>query len=403
MVKTHHTHKHVTCPRCSTKFTAQHRPPVVRQQDSVPATKVNLARWLIALLTLALVLVGTATIIVYWYQQPQPSPAPVAKVQTSGDQDEANTVTPDIDNEEDSALEFVDDPVASPVLPSPSLPDLIVLQPVALDPSIPVMCPVVELKPLPVEPKPQQEPQPAPEQPPTTIQPFGGLTWDDDLLTAFQKTLALTESKSVTVAGSRVTDVRSLAIALKGLRTSPVLGIEKPVVIYRRLHLVGSPVIIGQGAFQIELVFIGEPGYALDHADKCLAQAKQIFGPEADCYFPLRLQYVQLTLQENTESRTLDAGTRIKIALQIYEQLKIKFADKKHFISKDEPCATIWQDLFKHKLRVYGSPDGASLAYELDPAGFSDLSQKLLKLQEEIKEKEHIEKFAKSEDRSNKL
>lgn len=418
LIKTHGAHKDVVCPTCQRKFTAYNKPFVTIQKEDAPAPKTNRKHRLIILFLLALS--GALAFAVYWHLRPRETPAPLAE-QRPRNEAKANTeaesvlpetnpemaLTPELDTYPDVGADETSSASVTPDLPN--LPvDWLKNLDAAQEPITDLLPPVEKPEPQPVpqpalEPAPKPAPDPAPKLPPTTIQPFGGLTWDDDLLTTFQKTLALTESKSVTVAGIRCTDEQSMLGALRRLRADPVLAIQKPVVRCGSLILTGSPVIIGQGAFQIELEFISEPGYVLDHADECLAQAQQVFGPEADSYFPLRLRRVELTLRENTESRTLDGDTKVKIALQIYQQLKTKYADKKHFTPKDEPWTTTWQDLFKHKLRVYGSPRGASLLYESDLSYFSDLNQKLLKLQDEIKEKEHTGRFAKSEDRSDKL
>lgn len=432
LIKTHGAHKDVVCPTCQRKFTAYNKPFVTIQKEDAPAPKTNHKHRLIILSLLALS--GALAFVVYWHLRPRETPVPIAD-QRPRNKEKASTeakpvlpetnpetdLTPELDIYPDAGADKTSSASVTLDLPDPPvdwLKDFVAAQGPVAGPLPPVEKPdaqqELDHQPEPPPPQPAPEPvpkpvpDPAPKPPPTTIQPFGGLTWEDDLLTAFQKTLALTDSKSIIVSGgypvlrTHVTNTQSLRGTLQSQRSSSVLGIQKPVI-QLGLRLIGYPVIIEQGAFQIELVFISEPGYVLDHADKCLAQAKQIFGPEADSYFPLRLQRVHLILRENTESRTLDGDTKVKIALQIYQQLKTKYADKKHFTPKDEPWATTWQDLFKHKLRVYGSPEDASLLYESDLSYFSDLNQKLRKLQDEIREKEHVEKFVKSEDRSDKL
>lgn len=391
-VKTRHTHKSVTCPRCQTTFTAQNRPAVTKQQHDTPAPKASPARWLIALLALVLTLAltGAAAFAIYWYLQPQPSPAPIAV-------EEIEEVKGDL------VLKFADDLAAIPELLSPDLSELVTPQPVA--PDIPIVIVELDIKPEPEEV--EQKPQPVPEQPPTTIQLFGDLTWDDDLLTASRKMLTLTDSKSISVSLYTVNE-HSLLSALRRLLRNhhTVLGINKPVA-YRDhgwLHIEGYPVIISQGAFQINLSFICEPGYALDHADECLAHARQILGPEADCYLPLRLQRVRLTLQEDTKSRTLDVDSKKEVATRIRDQLQAKYASTEHFTSAVSAYETTWQDQSKHKLQFLASPHGkVALEYERDFSDLIALSQKLRKLQDKIKEKEHQDRFAKSEDRSNKL
>ncbi|MFH1354499.1 MAG: hypothetical protein ABIH36_04445 [bacterium] len=429
-VKTHHTQKSVTCPRCQITFTAQNRSAVARPANSSgtnedPAPPVK-RHFVIPAISAAIVTLTLGCAALYALREPQPVTSPPqdqksVAVFTPADN---RPVPPQINSRPeplDSDEQLVDPP--EDVFPGPSslpiketiaaISSIIPALPSDDDPPTPPPSPPPSVITPPKEddPPPPAPVAPAPEQPLTIIQPFGGLTWDDDLLTAFQKTLGLTESKSITVSSVTfspvaVIDIQSLMDALRTQRlwrTKTILGIDKPVVDFGRIHLQGYPVIIGQGAFRIELLFICEPGYVLDHADECLAQAKKIFGPEADFYCPLRLQHVELILQENTESSTLDGDTKVKIAVQIHSQLKTKYADKKHFISKDEPHTTTWQDSSKHKLWIHGSPKAASLGYASDSSDLSALSQKLQKLQSELKDKEQKNRFAQSEDQSKKL
>lgn len=400
----------VQCPGCSNSLRmplALSNPTAPTDIPVPPVTKVGSTRWLFALF--ALVLIGAAAFAVYWYQQPQSSPTSTTKVINPADKTQDPLVADEAVNEigeeidEDLVLKFGDDSVAIPEPPSPDLSELTALQPIV--PDIPIAKPNIKLEPLKVEQKPQPVPPAQEEQPSTTIQPFGGLTWDDDLLTASQKMLALTDSKSIAVSSERAVNEHSLLSTLRSqLRASyTVLGIDKPVAYRGWLHLEGYPVIISQGAFQINLSFICEPGYALDHADECLAHARQILGLEADCYLPLHLQRVQLILKEDTKSRTLNTDARKNTATQIYNQLKTKYASSEHFTSTASAYEATWQDRSKNKLLFYANHKHVRLVYERNTSDLSKLSQKLQKLQDEIKEKEHQDRFVRSEDKSNKL
>ncbi len=93
------------------------------------------------------------------------------------------------------------------------------------------------------------------------------------------------------------------------------------------LTIYAYPVVIHDGVFRLSVNFFSGRSMAFCEPTRCLDQAKEIYGPDADFYFPLALQKVCLTLVEKTSSPGFSSKDAERIIGQITAELEQKYPD----------------------------------------------------------------------------
>lgn len=172
----------------------------------------------------------------------------------------------------------------------------------------------------------------------TTIQPFGGITWNDTPLTVIQKLQNIdnleTLRLSFTNSSRRYCEInrnynelklRQLLRSNLALHTHQIPGING-YVMPSAPTITASPIAIGDGVFTLNVQFDSEPGSILKNPAQALAQADQVFGKSADFYYPIRLTHVSLNLFGSKTTSTIDTQHLSAIYQTLVDQLTEKYS-----------------------------------------------------------------------------
>jgi hypothetical protein len=267
--------------------------------------------------------------------------------------------------------------------------------------------PTITLLTIASEPKKEEgeEAQPIENEPVNTIQPFGDLTWEDDLLTVIEKVQKLKglESNWLELRGGPPINILDNPTMLRQRIRTPVLtsvlGIDKRVRV-SQVTIKASPIIISNGVFRLDITFLSEPGHVLKAPNKALAQAKQLFGDNADFYYPLQLDTVRLEMYD-IKDPLKEASEQI--ANHIFDRI-----DRTYPATLRQPNQAstigIWKDNAGCQLYLSKFSQRVRLHYSYPKC---DCQQQLTALQEQLKEKlkeeEHQKKYAGKEDFQVKL
>ncbi len=257
-------------------------------------------------------------------------------------------------------------------------------------------------------------------KPITVIQPFGGLSWDDDLFEIIQKIQKIESLESISLlfgTSYKRTSKRNIktvssephlqeVLALSSYGNKYVLGIDKKVFAPQIITIDAKPIIIANGAFSLRIIFQSEPSYVLENKKRALDQAKQVSGDDADFYFPLRLSSVSLYLFAITDIREPTTKDDKTLTNNIYDLLREKHPSS--WLHQPTPYKVIWRDNAKHELSLEGGRNQRDIylprtRIEYSNSPKNDHRKELEALQKKITDEAYKKKFADKKDSGRAL
>jgi hypothetical protein len=261
-----------------------------------------------------------------------------------------------------------------------------------------------------------RSPRPVETVPTGTIQPFGDIAWDDNLVVVIEKILALDNLETIEVIwdNKRITSLVDMTEKrtrpeytqeqLGSLLRSrikphryPVPGIDKEIMAPVPT-IIARPIVIGDGIYTLKVNYTREPGSILSDPEKALKQAKEIFGEGADFYYPIYLRSVSLDFSESKTALASDTD-RIRA---IHEDLARRLADAyasfplEQHAEPENGSISVWTDKAGHGVSLSSyrewSPNKSPfrLSYHNRPV---DFLSRLYDHQQNLARKAQQEKF----------